>query len=78
MRRSTAHARGFIASSAHSREKKSLPLYAVFAGDRTLPAQSSRQHRFAPTTVHLRSGRPFGFPPESMFTFTGIPSILSS
>ena len=28
--------------------------------------------RCAPTAVHLRSGMPFGFPPESMFTFTGI------
>ena len=36
-------------------------------------AQSSRQRRFAPTAVHLHSGTPFGLPPESMFTFTGIP-----
>ncbi|MGB8063565.1 MAG: hypothetical protein WCF26_16850, partial [Candidatus Sulfotelmatobacter sp.] len=33
-----------------------------------------RQRRFAPTAVHLRSGMPFGFPPESAFTFTGIPT----
>src|SRR5271165_6393432 len=41
---------------------------------RTLLAQSSRQRRFAPTAVHLHSGTPFGLPPESMFTFTGIPT----
>jgi hypothetical protein len=33
-----------------------------------------RQRRFAPTAVHLYSGMPFAFPPESTFTFTGIPS----
>jgi hypothetical protein len=41
---------------------------------RTVPAQSSRQRRFAPTAVHLGSGMPFGFPLESAFTFTGIPT----
>jgi hypothetical protein len=39
----------------------------------TLTPQSPCQRRFAPTAVHLRSGTPFGFLPESMFTFTGIP-----
>ncbi len=29
---------------------------------------------FASTAVHLRSGTPFGFLPESMFTFSGIPT----
>ncbi len=33
------------------------------------------QRRFASTAAHLRSGTPFAFPPESMFTFTGIPSL---
>ena len=41
----------------------------------TLTPQSPCQRRCAPTAVHLRSGMPFGFPPESMFTFTGIPTI---
>ncbi|MGA8438335.1 MAG: hypothetical protein WB762_14430, partial [Candidatus Sulfotelmatobacter sp.] len=44
---------------------------------RTLTPQSPCQRRFAPTAVHLRSGMPFGFPPESMFTFTGIPRRLT-
>jgi hypothetical protein len=58
--------------------RKSPPKLLRFAPEqfqlRTLLAQSSRQRRFAPTAVHLRSGTPFGFPPESMFTFTGIPT----
>ena len=39
------------------------------------PKSPPHRLRFAPTAVHLRSGTPFGFPPESMFTFTGIPSL---
>jgi hypothetical protein len=34
-------------------------------GFRTLAPQSPSQRRCAPSAVHLRSGRPFGFPPES-------------
>jgi len=37
-------------------------------------SQSPCQRRFAPTAVHLRSGTPFGFPPDSAFSFTGIPT----
>ena len=33
-----------------------------------------RQSQVVPTVVHLRSGTPFGFPPESAFTFTRIPT----
>ena len=37
----------------------------------TIPNTYSKtpcQRRFAPAAVHLRSGTPFSFPPESMFT----------
>jgi hypothetical protein len=36
--------------------------------------QSKCQRRCAPRTVRLRPGMPFAFPPESVFTFGGIPN----
>jgi hypothetical protein len=39
-----------------------------------LAPQSPSQRRSAPTAIHHRSGTSFGFLPESMFTFTGIPT----